>query len=76
MLNEILSFIFGIAITIYIYEFYKKIKEEKIQALVPRKLEQLLEESSMRIGERQKLLNRNLTEEEKDSILDKCYREL
>ena len=35
----------------------------------------LLEESSKRIGERQKELNRKLTEEEKDKILDDCYNE-
>lgn len=76
MSNAILFFILGVATTIYIYGFYVQIKEKKIEKLVPRKLEQLLEECTMRVGERQKQLNRSLTEEEKDNILDRCYREM
>ena len=50
---------------IELFIVYKKIKEKIL----------LLEESSKRIGERQKELNRKLTEEEKDKILDDCYNE-
>lgn len=69
----ILGFIFGVALTIGIYETKAGMKGEKIQKLLSRKMSVLLQESSMRIGERQKILKRELTEDEKDKILDECY---
>lgn len=76
MANIILSFILGVAVTIYAYETYVERKEKKIESLLSNKLSKLLETCSMKIGERQKELNRELTEEEKDKILDKCYHEI
>lgn len=74
--NIILSFILGVAVTIYGYETYTERKGKKIESLLSNKLSKLLETCSMKIGEKQKELNRELTEEEKDKILDKCYREI
>lgn len=75
-MNGVLMFILGAATTIYAYETYAERKGNKIEKLLPRKLAELLEECSMRVGERQKQLKRDLTEEEKDQILDKCYKEM
>lgn len=75
MLYIILAFILGVAVTIFIYETYFEKKGIKVEDLLSTKLAILLEESSKRIGERQKELNRKLTEEEKDKILDDCYNE-
>lgn len=75
MLYIILAFILGIAVTIFVYETYFEKKGLKVEDLLSTKLAVLLEESSKRIGERQKELNRKLTEEEKDKILDDCYNE-
>ena len=75
MLYISLAFILGVAVTIFIYETYFEKKGLKVEDLLSTKLAILLEESSKRIGERQKELNRKLTEEEKDKILDDCYNE-
>ena len=75
MLYIILAFILGVAVTIFIYETYFEKKGIKVEDLLSTKLAILLEESSKRIGVRQKELNRKLTEEEKDRILDDCYNE-
>ena len=75
MLYIILAFILGVAVTIFVYETYFEKKGLKVEDLLSTKLAILLEESSKRIGERQKELNRKLTEEEKDKILDDCYNE-
>lgn len=75
MLYIFLAFILGVAVTIFIYETYFEKKGLKVEDLLSTKLAILLEESSKRIGERQKELNRKLTEEEKDRILDDCYNE-
>ena len=79
MLYIILAFILGVAVTIFFYETYFEKKglkvEDLLEDLLSTKLAILLEESSKRIGERQKELNRKLTEEEKDRILDDCYNE-
>lgn len=74
MINSIiLAFVFGIALTIGIYETRTVMKGEEIQKSLSKKMSLLLQESSMRICERQKLLKRELTEDEKDKILDDCY---
>ena len=75
MLYIFLAFILGVAVTIFVYETYFEKKGLKVEDLLSTKLAILLEESSKRIGERQKELNRKLTEEEKDRILDDCYNE-
>lgn len=75
MLYIILAFILGVAVTIFVYETYFEKKGLKVDDLLSTKLAILLEESSKKIGERQKELNRKLTEEEKDKILDDCYNE-
>lgn len=75
MLYISLAFILGVAVTIFVYETYFEKKGLKVEDLLSTKLAILLEESSKRIGERQKELNRKLTEEEKDKILDDCYNE-
>ena len=75
MLYIFLAFILGVAVTIFVYETYFEKKGLKVEDLLSTKLAVLLEESSKRIGERQKELNRKLTEEEKDKILDDCYNE-
>lgn len=75
MLYIFLAFILGVAVTIFVYETYFEKKGLKVEDLLSTKLAILLEESSKRIGERQKELNRKLTEEEKDKILDDCYNE-
>lgn len=70
-------FIFGVVfagtVALYLYFKSEEKKYEKINNLTSKRLEKLLEQTSMRIGERQKELNRNLTEEEKNVILDECY---
>ena len=75
MLYISLAFILGVAVTIFVYETYFEKKGLKVEDLLSTKLAILLEESSKRIGEKQKELNRKLTEEEKDRILDDCYNE-
>lgn len=70
-------FIFGVVfagtVALYLYFKSEEKKYEKINNLTSKRLERLLEQTSMRIGERQKELNINLTEEEKNVILDECY---
>ncbi len=75
-MEKVLFFLLGVGVTIYIYETYVEKKGKKIEKILPKKLAILLEECSMQIGERQKQLNRDLTEEEKDNILDDCYKEI
>ena len=69
----ILTFIFAVALTIVFYETYYEKKEKKIGNLLAPKVETLIEMSSKEILKKQKELNRNLTETEKNKILDDCY---
>lgn len=69
----VLGFVFGVALTIGIYETIAEKKGGKIEKLLSNKMALLLQESSIRIGERQKILKRELSEDEKDKILDECY---
>lgn len=69
----ILTFIFAVAVTIVVYETYYEKKEKKIGSLLAPKVENLIEMSSKEIFIKQKELNRNLTETEKNKILDDCY---
>ena len=72
-MKTILAIIFGGAVVAYIYERRRELKEERVQKLLSPKAEELIEISSIRIAERQKVLNRELTEVEKDLIFDECY---
>lgn len=69
----ILTFIFAVAVTIVVYETYYEKKEKKIGNLLAPKVETLIEMSSKEIFIKQKELNRNLTEAEKNKIFDDCY---
>lgn len=69
----VLGFVFGVALTIGIYETIAEKKGGKIEKILSNKMALLLQESSIRIGERQKILKRELSEDEKDKILDECY---
>lgn len=66
----------GGAIAVMFYETYYERKEKNISKILAPKLEMLIEKSSMRIAIKQKNLNRELTVEEKDKILDECYNEI
>lgn len=70
-------FIFGAIlaglVALYLYIKSEEKKDAMINKLTSKRLERLLEQTSMRIGERQRELNRTLTEEEKNVILDECY---
>lgn len=72
----ILAIIFGGAIVAYIYETYYERKDKQVGELLAPKAEELIEISSRKIFEKQKKLNRILTEEEKNEILDDCYNQL
>lgn len=72
-MNIILAIIFGGAVVTYIYEKRREIQEKKVGKLLSPKAEELIEISSMRIAERQKDLDRELTEVEKNVIFDECY---
>lgn len=73
---NVLFFILGGAVAIFVYESYAEMEGKKVQRILPQKLDILLEKCSMKIGETQRELNRDLTEDEKDIILDNCYKEM
>ncbi len=66
----------GGAMAVVLYETYYERKEKNVSKILAPKLEKLIEKSSMKIAIRQKKLNRELTMEEKDKILDECYNEM
>ena len=72
----ILAIIFGGALVTVLYENYYERKEKKIGNLLAPKLQNLIEISSLQISKKQKELQRALTEDEKNKILDKCYNEI
>lgn len=76
MENIILAIIFAVAVTIVVYETYYEKKEKKIGRLLAPKVEVLIEMSSKEIFEKQNELNRELTETEKNKILDECYSKI
>lgn len=76
MENIILAIIFAVAVTVVAYETYYEKKEKKIGRLLAPKIELLIEMSSKRIFEKQTELNRELTEAEKNKILDECYSKI
>ena len=75
-MDIILAIMFGIALAIVIYESYYEKKEKKIQTLLAPKAEELIEVSSLTIAKKQRELKRELTEHEKNEILDECYSKL
>lgn len=72
----VLGIILGGAIIILVYENYYDKKDEKISKLLAPKLQTLIEISSLKIDKKRKSLKRELTEEEKNKILDECYSEM
>lgn len=68
--------IFGGAVMVIIYETYYEKREKMVEKLLPTKLEELAEICSMKISKQQKRLERELSEDEKEQILDECYKEL
>lgn len=73
MSKYLVGMVLGILISLYIHLVISDNKERKINNLVPRKMERLLEKTTWEISKKQKKLNRILTEEEKSEILDECY---
>jgi len=69
----ILGVVFAGAVALYIYLKSEEKREARISKLTSKRLEMLLEQTTMRISEKQNELNRLLTEEEKNVILDECY---
>lgn len=63
----------GILAALYFYLTIAERKEKKLNDLLSKKLEDLLENTTVKISERQKELKRVLTEDEKNKILDECY---
>lgn len=76
MENIILAIIFAVAVTIVIYQTYYEKKEKKVGELLAPKAEILIEMSSREICKKQRKLNRVLTENEKNEILDDCYSKI
>lgn len=74
--QAILCIIFGVAITIWSYETFLEHKEKEIEGFISIKMVKLLEECSIRIKDKEKELERHLTEEEKNVILDQCYNDI
>lgn len=72
----ILGVIFTGAVALYIFLKNEEKKDARIKRLTSKRLERLLEQTAMKIGEKQNELKRTLTEEEKNIILDKCYSNL
>ena len=71
----IFAFFLGVGITAAVYEFLNERKEKQIDRLVSKTFVDLLEGSTLRISERQKILQRDLTEAEKDKVFDEYYVE-
>lgn len=76
ILYIVAAFIIGGAGIAWAYESYFERKEAKIGRLLAPKLEKLIEVSSREIAIKQGELKRDLTEDEKNKILDECYNEI
>ena len=72
----IIAVILAVSITIWAYETYYEKQEKKVNKVLAPKIEFLIQESSRKIAIREKELNRELTNSEKDKILDECYQEI
>lgn len=68
--------ILGGAIVFLFYEMYYKMKSNKIRLIFAPKLEELIERSTLKTGIRRKELKRELTDAEKNVIVDECYSEI
>ena len=75
-MNIIISIIFGIAITIIVYETVQERKQKMIHKLLAPKIQELIEASSLKIFQKQKELNRELTDDEKNKIFNECYNKM
>ena len=75
MSEMILMFSLGVVITVGYYIILNILREKRIKKLIAKTLVDLVEESTMRIGERARILSRDWTEEEKDKIIDEYYNE-
>lgn len=75
MVEVIFTFFVGVGITAGVYEFLLDKDKKQIERLAAKSLVNMLEETTMRIGERSKILKRDLTEDEKDEVVDDYYRE-
>lgn len=75
MVEIIFAFFVGVGITAGIYEFLYEVDGKKACKLASKTWVDVLEGSSMRINERQKILKRDLTEVEKDKVVDEFYAE-
>ena len=72
----IIAVILAVSITIWAYETYYEKQEKKVNRVLAPKIEFLIQESSRKIAIREKELNKELTNSEKDKILDECYQEI
>lgn len=75
MEEMIFIFFLGVGITAGVYEFLSEYREKQISKLTSKAFGDILEGSSMRIGERAKILKRDLTEEEKNNVIEEFYME-
>lgn len=75
MVEIVFAFFVGVGITAGVYEFLYEVSEKKACRLASKTWVDVLEGSSMRINERQKILKRDLTELEKDKVVDEFYAE-
>lgn len=75
MVEVIFAFFVGIGITAGVYEFMYEVDGKKARRLASKTWIDVLEGSSKWINERQKILKRDLTEEEKDKVVDEFYTE-
>lgn len=75
MIEAIFAFFVGVGITAGVYEFMYEVDGKKVRRLASKTWVDVLEGSSMRINERQKILKRDLTELEKHKVVDEFYTE-
>lgn len=68
-----LGVIFGIAVTVYCYETSKEKQITRSMFFTSNKLRAALDKSTVLISKKMNELKRELTEEEKDAIIKKCY---
>jgi len=71
----IFAFFLGVGIAAGVYEFIYEVNGKKACKLASKTWVDVLEGSSMRINERQKILKRELTEDEKNKVFDEFYAE-
>lgn len=68
-----LGIILGISLAVYIYETVKEKQITRSMFFTSRNLRNALEKSTVLISKKMNELKRELTEEEKDAIIKKCY---